>query len=247
MIKEYAVLSDIHGNTWALKAVLDDIRKKGIRRLINLGDIFYGPLDPAGTAEVLKEYRMETVQGNEDRIIHEATARKMKNPTLEYVNSQLPQREIKWLRQLPKTEVVDGEIFCCHGTPESDTEYLLENVQDNLVILRPEAEIEMLVRGIDCPVIVCGHSHVAKALRLQGGRLIANAGSVGLPAYSDDFPRFHRMETGTPHAYYVILEKKKTGWDVQTFKVVYDWEKAAKLAEENGRIDWAKWLRTGRG
>jgi predicted phosphodiesterase len=38
-----AVLSDIHGNRWALEAVLDDIRRRGIRDMFNLGDSLYGP------------------------------------------------------------------------------------------------------------------------------------------------------------------------------------------------------------
>jgi hypothetical protein len=44
-----AVLADIHGNRWALEAVLADIRGRGIRAMVNLGDSLYGPLDPAGT------------------------------------------------------------------------------------------------------------------------------------------------------------------------------------------------------
>ena len=40
----FAVLSDIHGNRWVLEAVLDDIRRRGIRDLVNLGDCLYGPL-----------------------------------------------------------------------------------------------------------------------------------------------------------------------------------------------------------
>jgi predicted phosphodiesterase len=48
-----AVLSDIHGNRWALEAVLDDISRRGIRDMVNLGDSLYGPLDPGGTAQIV--------------------------------------------------------------------------------------------------------------------------------------------------------------------------------------------------
>jgi hypothetical protein len=33
-----AVLSDIHGNGWALQAVLEDISARGITTVVNLGD-----------------------------------------------------------------------------------------------------------------------------------------------------------------------------------------------------------------
>ncbi len=39
-----AVISDIHGNRWALEAVLEDINRRGIKRIANLGDCLYGPL-----------------------------------------------------------------------------------------------------------------------------------------------------------------------------------------------------------
>ena len=34
-----AIISDIHGNYQALKSVIDDINKKGIKNIICLGDI----------------------------------------------------------------------------------------------------------------------------------------------------------------------------------------------------------------
>jgi predicted phosphodiesterase len=244
--QEYAILSDIHGNSWALTAVLDDIHTKGISDLINLGDIFYGPLDPGGTAEILNKYRMETVQGNEDRIIYETTEASLTNPTLHFVISQLSNQEKIWLRQLPKTKIIGNEIFICHGIPKNDYEYLLEEIQNYLVTLRSESEIEAMIGNIGCRVIACGHSHVAKTVCLPDGKMIINAGSVGLPAYSEDYPRFHRMETGCPHASYSILKKMKRGWNVENIKIAYDWEKAAQQAEENHRKDWAQWLRTGR-
>ena len=64
-----AVLSDIHGNRWALEAVLADIQHRGVDELMNIGDSLYGPLDPAGTAEILLPLNIPTVRGNEDRII----------------------------------------------------------------------------------------------------------------------------------------------------------------------------------
>ena len=48
-----AVIADIHGNRWALEAVLQDIDRRGIQQIVNLGDHLTGPLDPAGTAEFL--------------------------------------------------------------------------------------------------------------------------------------------------------------------------------------------------
>jgi hypothetical protein len=41
-----------------------------------------------------------------------------------------------------------------------------------------------------------------RVVALPDGRQIANAGSVGLPAYEDDVPSWHVVETGTPDARY---------------------------------------------
>ena len=81
---------------------------------------------------------------------------------------------------------------------------------------------------------------------LAGGPLIVNPGSVGLPAYTDDLPCSHAMEAGSPHARYALLTKTVAGWHVELMQAPYDHERAARLALENGRPDWAQWLRTGR-
>ncbi len=44
-----AVLSDIHGNLPALRAVLADVAREGVDTIVNLGDIMSGPLQPATT------------------------------------------------------------------------------------------------------------------------------------------------------------------------------------------------------
>ncbi len=41
-----AILSDIHSNVFALKAVIKDAKNKGVTKFINLGDTLYGPIEP---------------------------------------------------------------------------------------------------------------------------------------------------------------------------------------------------------
>jgi hypothetical protein len=95
-------------------------------------------------------------------------------------------------------------------------------------------------------VFLCGHDHVPCSVYLPETRLIVNPGSVGLPAYTDDLPYFHAMETGTPHARYSIISSSRDKWRVEDVSIPYQWELAAKMAMQNDRPDWAKWLKTGR-
>jgi predicted phosphodiesterase len=59
-----AALSDIHGNLPALEAVLADIGRRGVERIVNLGDIVSGPLWPRETAARLLPLALPTVRGN---------------------------------------------------------------------------------------------------------------------------------------------------------------------------------------
>ena len=43
-----AVISDVHGNSAALDAVLADAERLNVDQVVNLGDSLSGPLDPAG-------------------------------------------------------------------------------------------------------------------------------------------------------------------------------------------------------
>jgi hypothetical protein len=84
-----------------------------------------------------------------------------------------------------------------------------------------------------------------RSVRLDDGRLIVNPGSVGMPAYEENRPYAHKMETGSPHARYSIVEKRNGKWTAEFFAILYDWEKAATVAEKRERPDWARALRTG--
>ena len=243
-----AVLSDIHGNIWALEAVLEHAKRHGADSFVNLGDTLYGPLKPRATYDrLLQENIALTIQGNQDRKIHEAGALDLaRNSTLAYVIRDLGEEPIHWMAQLPKSAVFQNEVFLCHGAPRSDEIYLLEDVMDGVPVVRSEAAITELLTSVHQPVVVCGHTHVPRVVELSYGQLVVNPGSVGLAAFDDVQPVRHRMETFAAHASYAILEKSSAGWDVSLQRVAYRHQAAAEQARSLGRDDWAQGIATGR-
>jgi putative phosphoesterase len=242
-----AILADIHANLWALEAVLAHAKSRGIDEFINLGDTLYGPLKPHATYDRLrKEKVLVTIQGNQDRMIYEATARDITSiPTLSYVIRDLGEEPIHWLHELPKTAVL-GDIYLCHGTPTSDLAYLLEDIMDGLPEVRSEGAIRELLQGVHQPVVLCGHTHIPRVVELSSGQIIVNPGSIGVQAYDDVEPVRYRMQTFSPHACYAILEKNQLGWNVSLERVAYDHMAASEHARLLGRDDWAQGIATGR-
>lgn len=238
----FAVISDIHGNRWALEAVLEDLDQAGILAVLNLGDVLYGPLDPAGTADLLIPRAFPTVRGNEDRIIVEQDA--PVSNTLAFVRGQLTSSHIDWLEALPAELVLENKLLC-HGSPSSDTAYLLWDISESGALPRRSQDVTALLAHSNSELFLCGHDHVPNSLRLGERRLVVNPGSVGLPAYSDDAPHPHVMQTGTPHARYCVMTRRENGWLISDRAVPYDWGSAVDAANSNGRPDWAHWLSTG--
>jgi len=241
-----AVLSDIHGNRWALEAVLDDIGRRDIRSMVNLGDCLYGPLDPGGTAQILMELNIPTVRGNEDRIILDTPEKHPESPSLPFVQAVLKQEHLLWLAELPLSATVYEDFFLCHGTPEKDNAYLLREVTATGCRLLPSTAVAQMLQTVSRPIVCCGHDHLPALLRLPDGRHVINPGSVGLPAYRDHLPFSHTMEAGSPHARYTVVKRSRTGLFIENIAIPYDWQSAAAVAVKNGRPDWAEYLTSGR-
>lgn len=241
---EIALISDIHGNAWALKAVLADIKNRGIDAMLNLGDSLFGPLDPQGTFDLLRNENMLSISGNQDRFIVENIGKRSDNHSLEFVKASLNDDAIAWLQKLPFDHSY-GNIYCCHGTPTNDSEVLLEKIEVGHVSVQPNIVLDDVLASINESIVVCGHSHVPRMVQTSK-KTILNPGSVGLPAYDADFPLPHKMESLSPLAKYAIIKQKEKGLDIDLIAVNYDYEKAALQAEKNNRADWASWIRSGR-
>lgn len=241
-----AVMSDIHGNLWALEAVLADIARRNVELTVNLGDILSGPLLPAQTAERLMALALATIRGNHERQVLEDDPTRM-GASDRWAHDCISAAQREWIASLPVSMRLQDDVLMVHGTPGSDLVYWMETV-DPAGGQRRASYAEVLARAGDAQasLILCGHTHVPRAMQLDDGRLVVNPGSVGLQAYAGDLPYPHTAQNGSPHARYAIVERTAGGWAVEQYAVAYNWDAAAEVARRNGREEWAFALRTGR-
>lgn len=247
MIK-FAILSDIHSNVFALDAVVKHAKSRGVRDFINLGDILYGPIAPKETYEYLLGLNALTISGNQDRQIYQATPEEIKsNSTMKFIVNDLGKAPLQWMEQLPFDLQINNEIYACHGTPNDDLLYFLEDISSGKPEVRTDNEILQLLNGIPSSIILCGHTHIPRCIELSTGQIVVNPGSIGLQAYTDDEPTVHSMQNYSSKASYVILSQNyNRKWDIEFHRVDYDVSKAIKAARKHGREDWVKFLTTGR-
>src|ERR1700753_3962568 len=181
----FAAIADVHGNYLALEAAIADIRAQGVTDIVNLGDMASGPLDARPTMDRLMALDAVHVLGNHDRYLVYRPPEKMSSWDRP-AHAQLTEKHLDWLRAVPPTRIYRDEVFLCHATPASDEVYWLGTVQpDGAGTLGARKEIEPAATGIAQRLILCAHSHLARAVQLSDGRLIVNPGSVGSPGYRD--------------------------------------------------------------
>jgi predicted phosphodiesterase len=229
----------------ALNAVLEDIEDRDVHKIVNLGDILSGALFPRETADRLMPLGLPTIAGNHEcQVLHDDPA--TMGPSDRHALTTLRADQIQWIASLPATLRLRKNVLLVHGIPSSNLVYYLETVGNQGVRPATMREIQERSGSADEQLILCGHSHIPRIAQLDDGRLVVNPGSVGLQAYTSDYPSPHAMETGTPHARYAILEQRGFSWLAEFLAVPYDWQQASLQAEANGRPDWARALRTGR-
>jgi predicted phosphodiesterase len=238
-----AILSDIHGNLPALRAVLDDIARRGADRIVNLGDSLSGPLLPRETAAFLMAQDWVHLSGNHERQLVDY-APERRGPSDRYAHGEIDGPVFAWMKGLRHAQALDGEVFLCHGTPRSDLEPFLHTIDGGQMRAAREDEIEERLGDVAASVVACGHTHVARVVRTRRGQLLVNPGSVGLQAYEGDNGDC-RVENGSPDARYAIVERRGGAWTAALVAVPYDHAGAVAMAAQRGRPDWAAALATG--
>lgn len=233
----FGVISDVHGNVVALRRVVAHLALQSVDGVINLGDCVSAPLWPQETFELLEEMNAYTVRGNHDRWLGEPD-RAGTSATVAFTRDRLAARARETLVSLPATRLVGGEIFAMHGTPHSDTDYLLEDSLQDRLCLATASSITERLAGAPGSLALCGHSHQQNVVWAAGRRTVVNPGSVGCPRYAGN-PNPRLNEGGSPHARYAVVTSRGGTWSVELFALEYDWAAVGAQARSVGRADWA--------
>ena len=177
-----AILSDIHGNVFALESVLNAVKKKDVDILMIAGDFIGYYFWPVKVFNLLKDYDPIVVRGNHDKMLKKAKedtvylekiCKKYGNG-LKIALDQLGDERIEWLSNLPdlvEYETQDGKILICHGSPWDGDEYVY-----------PDSDDESLNRyaQLNAKWIIQGHTHYSMHNKI-GDITLINPGSVGQP------------------------------------------------------------------
>jgi predicted phosphodiesterase len=242
-----AILSDIKSNVYALEAVIADIKTKQVDAILNLGDSFYGPIEPKATYDLIRQNQFINLCGDEDRkILESSIAQLEENETLRYTYNSLGDDVLYWIQDLPFEKLIGADYYMIHGTYLDDSMYMLEDIASGKAKLRDDKKILEIIDDIKSTFVMCGNSCLPRCITLSSGQIVINPGAVGLQAFKSDLINKHVIENNTPDASYVILTVEDSTYAVEPIRVAYDYEKAALKAEENNRPDWAYSLRTGK-
>jgi diadenosine tetraphosphatase ApaH/serine/threonine PP2A family protein phosphatase len=216
---KWAVLSDIHGNLEAFRAVIQDLRDRGAGKVVFLGDAVGYGADPNECLALLRELTETTVAGNHDHGSVGLTNIDNFNPAARaailWTRERLSMENVAYLRRLPLLLQQEGTTLV-HATPYEPAEW-------NYLLTLPEARRGFHALSGDLAFV--GHSHrplilaqeasgevrvlnQEKASLKEKMRYIINVGSVGQP------------RDGDPRAAYGLYEDTAQEYVLQ--RVPYD-------------------------
>jgi putative phosphoesterase len=215
-----ALVSDVHANAVALRAVLDEVDDADIDAVVCAGDVVgYGP-DPVACLDRVRDVADVVVVGNHDRNADRPrryAGHPTAGPGLEHAATELDEERHEWLRSLPaRATVDDGSVLVVHSHPDPDRrgQYVY-----------PE-DFDAVAEAVDADVLVLGHTHVQGAETVHG-TLVVNPGSVGQPRDGDERAAYALLDTAEQS-----VDLRRVDYDVDA---VRERVEAAGLPEKTWR------------
>lgn len=220
-----AVISDIHGNTLALDAVLEDIKEENCDKVFCLGDIAMAGAEPDKTIEKIKSLVGENfvvIQGNTDEMIAHFTeipAITLSDDSMPMINALksdmelLSDEQILFLKGLDKQreiEIFGKKILLVHGSPRKNNEDISANL--------PLEKVEEIIKNTDADIIFCGHTHIPCGYQTNTRQTVVNVGSVGRP-----------LTQNTKSCYAILTIFDDGTFEIEHKFVAYDNLQAAEL------------------
>lgn len=211
------LISDIHANRAALKAVLEALA--GVDQIWCAGDITGYYPDPNGVIDDLMANQVDCIKGNHDWYLENppAITNDILQQSLDLTRSRITPANKNTLQRLPlsRTYHRDGlYIRMYHGSPwDILEEYIYPDYNQFEKFSEPDADI-----------IILGHTHYPMLKKIRD-KLVINPGSCGQP------------RDGNTHAAYAVLDTRRRTASLK--RISYD---ASSLRESIQNLDLDKKL-----
>ena len=170
-----AIISDIHSNYIALKTVLAEIDKIGVKKIICLGDIagYYCEINEC--CEILIERNIFSLQGNHDWYLGtgvKCLRSNIVNQCIDYQRNVITQSNLDWLKSLKPQGQIENLSIVHGGWNDPLDEYFV-----------PSKKYFSNIAG---RLFSSGHTHIP-CIWSDEKKTYCNPGSVGQPR--DENPR----------------------------------------------------------
>lgn len=229
-------ISDIHGNLFALDAVLADLEQQHLDEIVCLGDVCFGPQAHECLARV-RELGCPVIMGNWDSWSISGFPRAddpigmMLYEIGGWWSRLLTDEDKQFVRGFqPTLDVALGNgtrMLCFHGSPHDFSDWIFATT--------PDEELEKMFNGFDAPVLVGGHTHL-QMLRRFGGSVIVNPGSVGQPFFQW-WPKTVKVARW---AEYGVIRYENAHLTIDLRRVPFDVDALLSLCRESG-MPHAQW------
>lgn len=179
---KFALLSDIHGNVEALKAVVNAAQDESVSGFLIAGDIIGYYFRTNEVLNLISSINAKVIRGNHEDLFEEWLQDKEKRIDLQkkygnsflYNQDRLSKEQKKYLKELPVKieEIINGKtVLVCHGSPWDSNEYVYPDCA-------PEKTSRFFAQNKD--LVVFGHTHYP-VLWEKKRQIVVNPGSVGQP------------------------------------------------------------------
>ncbi|MDR3310068.1 MAG: metallophosphatase family protein [Oscillospiraceae bacterium] len=241
----YAVISDVHGNKFALEAVLADAKVRGAEHYLFLGDYFQDLPFGNEVCELIRSVPGTVIRGNKEARIagwRDEIGSPMQVALIRNGANRLTPENYAFLTTLPETAAVtaeDGaELHLEHAPPVVfDFKPRIETFRSGVFRkggghrgMTVEEYTACVLREIDSrpdfpaaldslpyETLLFGHNHVQLRLEI-GGRLLLNPGSAGMSLDGDN------------RAAYALIDRSGGRWNAEPRRVGYDVDSAIAAA-----------------
>lgn len=183
------IISDIHGNLPAFRAVLLAARRKGVDRILCAGDLVGYYTFPNEVLDLAGHEGVHSIAGNHERAIAGGDLSGLNDLAAtagRWTRERLSPESARAIARLPPRDRLESGgriLLIVHGSPRDDDEYVFPLTED----LWPFGEL-------DVDILVMGHTHVQWTARF-GSLVVLNPGSVGQPRDRDPRAAFATLDT----------------------------------------------------